>query len=116
MNRTILIILTAAVFAQGCKTFIREDQILKFRDMEKVEYVLLNDLAVGDKVLKKDDVVKIVISKGSDWIKAEVYSVRIGKLKADRLRILYLFEDDFPDKKFNMEFFIGRIQSVIKIK
>jgi hypothetical protein len=81
--------------------------------MEKKVYILKKDIDIEGKKLKKGDSVKIFITAGKEWVKVHAYPARANALKADRLLILYLFDDDFQLKHFTMNIFNEQLNAVI---
>ncbi len=102
--------------ATGCKTLLLEEQFLKIKEFEKSEYTVIEDVTIGEKSLKKNDRIKIIISKGDEWIKVVGYLSNVDRLKAERVRLMYIFDEDFPDKKFDIEFFKKKLFALIIAK
>jgi type II secretion system-associated lipoprotein len=89
-----------------------DESLLKKK--EKNVYVLKKDVLIDDKGLKKGDRIKIVVTAGREWVKVYAYPKKVESLKAERYLILYLFEDDFPEKKFNTGYFNERLAEVVE--
>jgi len=96
----------------SCSSLVTKTDESLLKKKEKNVYVLKKDILIDDKGLKKRDRVRIVITAGREWIKVYAYPIKFESLKAERYLILYLFEDDFPEKKFNIEYFNERLGGV----
>ncbi len=84
------------------------------KSLEKRDFLMKINVSIGGRVLKKNQKIRLVVTQGDGWIKVEGYLAGIGKLKADRVRLLYLFEEDFPEEKFSMKLFEDKLFSIIK--
>ena len=103
--------------AAGCDSLVKNDILLDLKQkLEDKVYVLKNDAAQNEKVLKKGTLVKIIIKGKSDWIKVYGYSSEADPLKVDHILILYLFEDEFDKKKFDSNVFNQKLFEVITPK
>lgn len=99
----------------ACDVFVHKADIDILKEKEKKIYVLKKDIDIEGKKLKKGDSVKIVITAGKEWVKVHAYPARANELKADRLLILYLFDDQFQKKQFDMNFFNEQLNTVIGV-
>jgi type II secretion system-associated lipoprotein len=97
----------------ACDVFVNKADVDLLKEMEKKVYILKKDIDIEGKKLKKGDSVKIVITAGKEWVKVHAYPARANELKADRLLILYLFDDDFQQKHFNMNIFNEQLKAVV---
>ena len=107
------------LFAVSCSTFVKENEAEKLVKFEKtddqfIDYILLNDVKTGDHLIKKGEKVRIIITVGGDWIKVYVYRADEDRLLSRRNLALYLFEDDFPDKKYSPDFLREKIYEVVR--
>jgi type II secretion system-associated lipoprotein len=115
-----LLFLSALFFsALSCSTFVKEKEAEKLVKYEKsgdqfIDYTLLQDVKTGDHLIKKGEKVRILITVGGDWIKVYVYRAEEDLLLSRRNLALYLFEDDFPDKKYDPDFLREKINEVVK--
>jgi type II secretion system-associated lipoprotein len=100
----------------ACSSFITKSEESLLKERENNVYVLKKDMESENKKLKKGDVVKIIVSTGYTWIKVYAYPVKMDRLKADRFLLLYLFEDEFPEKKFIVDLFNERLGAAIGAK
>ena len=97
----------------ACDIFVNKADIDLLKEMEKRVYILKKDIDIEGKKLKKGDPVKIVIIPGKEWIKVVAYPAKANELKTDRLLILYLFDEDFQQKHFNMNVFKEQLNTII---
>ena len=112
--RRIIAALPAFLFMMAaCDVFINKAEIDLIKEKEKKIYILKKDIDIEGKKLKKGESVRIVIIPAKDWIKVLAYPAKANDLKADRLLILYLFDDDFQLKKFNMNAFDEQLNAVV---
>jgi type II secretion system-associated lipoprotein len=82
---------------------------------EKRDYVLTQDVTQGEMTLKKGERVKLYIITGDDNIKVYCYSAQSEFLKANRVLILYLFEDDFTGNRFDVKTFEDRLFVLVSV-
>ncbi len=116
MKKTNLLLCLILILTFSCSSFIKDEQVPEINVLEKSVYTLKNDVKIGGKSLKAGDTVMIIITYDDNWIKAEAYLESAGKLKGERVRLLYLFEDDFPEKKFSIKKFKDELFSIISVK
>jgi type II secretion system-associated lipoprotein len=111
--RIIFIIGLASISA--CSSFIKEADVnsitLKYQEGE---YVLLDDLTRNNVTISKNTAVKLLVETSSDWIKIYAYDSKEELLKSTRLLLLYLFDTDFPDEKFNQELFDSEVNKMVR--
>lgn len=111
------IILIGSLLLPGCSSFIKvEDSEKLSLKYQAMEYVLLQDLKRNDKILPKDSSVKLLVLTSDDWIKIYAYNSSEELLNSNRLLVLYMFEDDFPDKKYSQEYFDSQLLKIVKQK
>ncbi|MBN2038696.1 MAG: type II secretion system-associated lipoprotein [Spirochaetes bacterium] len=101
--KAIVIAIISGVMLVSCVTFIRNDDLLSLKNYEKGVYSLKEDVGEGKFALKKKEKVKLHFVTGDDFIKAYCYPADVALLKSERTLLVYLFEDDFEKKKFNIE-------------
>ncbi len=109
-------LLVAALLATACDVFIEKNYVDFLKQKEKGVYLMKKDVEADGKLLKKGTAVRLLVVTSKEWIKVYAYPERIDPLKAERLLVLYLFADDFEKKKFNPDFFTGRLQAVLAEK
>jgi type II secretion system-associated lipoprotein len=100
----------------SCSSFVKDEQVPEINILEKGVYTLKKDVKIGGKSLKAGETVMIIITYDDDWIKAEAYLESAGKLKGERVRLLYMFEDDFPEEEFNIKKFKEELFRKISVK
>jgi type II secretion system-associated lipoprotein len=108
----ILFAFSAALFVTACDVFIPRTDVDTLKAYEKKVFVMKKDLELEGKKLKKGDDVRLIVTAGKDWVKVHAYPAKLDPLKAERLLVLYIFEDDFTGKKFNMNFFKEKLGDV----
>lgn len=97
----------------ACDIFVNKADIDLLKEKEKKIYFLKKDIDIEGKKLKKGEPVRIVIVTAKEWIKVLAYPAKANDLKADRLLILYLFDDDFQQKQFKMNAFEEQLNAVV---
>ena len=100
----------------ACSVLMTRSEEALLREKEKNIYILKKDIDINDKKLKKGGEVRIVIATGREWVKVYAYPVRFDSLKAERYLILYLFEDEFMNKKFAADLFDEKLSAVVEEK
>lgn len=118
MNRILLFFAVIPVlFIAACSSFIPDEDVDKLKVYESVngtyqDYIILEEVDRNDLVLEKGERVRILIVTGDEWIKVYAYRSRDDLLKSVRFLVLQMFNDDFPDGKFDREKFdleLGKI-------
>jgi len=109
-------LILAVVITASCASFIRDEDAARFGDFEKKPYILQKDITAGDRNLAKGSNVKIKIVISGNWVKIYAVNTDIEPLKSERVLLLFLFDDDFPFGKFNMELFKIRLSLLVKPK
>lgn len=95
----VMLILLASILS--CKSFVPDEGVEKLEKWEDSRYVLLKDITHGDLTLKSGTAVGIITVTGKDWVKIYGYDASVDLLVAERVLLLYLFEDVFPDEKYD---------------
>jgi len=116
LKRLIIPVVAGLFFFASCDGFIDGKSADALKDYEKKYYVLKKDIDVEGKKLKKGEEVRIVVTAGKEWVKVHAYPARANELKADRILILYIFDDDFEKKRFNMNFFNEQLNAVAAVR
>lgn len=101
----------------ACSSFIADEDIDKLKVYESAngssqDYILLEEVERNDLVLEKGERVRIIIVTDDEWIKVYAYKASDDLLKSVRFLVLQMFNDDFPDSKFDREKFdleLGKI-------
>ncbi len=113
MKRLFIPVMALLFVCVSCDSFfIEKSGVDALKAYEKKVYILKKDIDVEGKKLKKGEEVRIVVSAGKDWVKVHAFPARENDLKADRVLVIYLFDDDFENKKFNMDFFNEQLNAV----
>lgn len=105
-----------ALLVSGCVSFIAKPDDALLKEKERQTYVLIKSTTSGEKTLKRGEEVKILISSGKEWIKVHAYPARADLLKTDRFLLLYVFDDEFGQKQFDMKYFEERLSTVVAQK
>ncbi len=115
--KNLLIVLLFFVLLTGCKSFITEEQIEALKVYEPYTYTLKDDIAVNGTVrLKKGTDVKIYLIGTEDFVKVYAYPVEHSFLKSRRSLLIYVFEDDFENKKYTETQFEEKMSKIIERK
>jgi type II secretion system-associated lipoprotein len=112
LKKGLVAVVALTVSLTACDVFVKKTDLDAVREMEKSVYVMKKDIEIEARKLKKGDEVRIKITAGSTWVKAHAYPARDDALKAERLLILYLFDDDFQKRQFNLDFFRQQLDAV----
>lgn len=115
MRRIIAAVPAFLFMMTACDVFVHKAEIDLLKEKEKKIYILKKDIDIDNKKLKKGDSVRIVILADKEWIKVLAYPAKDNDLKADRLLILYLFDDDFEQKHFDINTFEEKLNTVVGI-
>ncbi len=111
----ILTILISALSA--CSTFIPDEENDRLKLINQSgEYILLDKIDRNGIILEKNTVVGLVILTSDEWIKVYAFKSADGLLAANRLLILYMFDSDFPEKKFDRILFNKELEKLVKPK
>ncbi len=107
---------TAVFLLVSCSSFINKDRIKTVKAYEEPLYTMKAELKSGDMVLAKGKEVRLYITTGKDYVKVYVYPTDVDFLKARRVLVLYLFEEDFEGRKFNAGFFEKKLFDIVQKK
>ncbi|MCL1833588.1 MAG: type II secretion system-associated lipoprotein [Leptospirales bacterium] len=112
-----IVFVIGLLFILGCSTFIRDEDANKITlKYQEGEYLLLEDLTRNNITIPKNRAVKLLVETSSDWIKVYAYDSREELLKSTRVLLIYLFDSDFPNEKFNNELFDSEISKIVRPK
>ena len=114
--RGMLSYIVLVVFLASCATFIEEGEINQLRDYERERYILKEDVKVGALSLKKGQDIRLYIKVEEESIKVYGYSSEKSFLKAERVLLLYLFNDDFKDSRFDKGMFEKKLYAIVEQK
>ena len=117
LKRLLIPFIAGLFLCLSCDSFfIEKSSVDALKANEKKVYVLKKDIDVEGKKLKKGEEVRIVVSGGKEWIKVHAFPASANELKADRVLILYLFDDDFEKKKFNVDYFNEQLNGIVAVR
>jgi type II secretion system-associated lipoprotein len=109
-----LLLISFLSFVSACSTFIPEEDVDSLNKRYSGDYILLQDVTINELSLPKGTVVKLIIVGGDEWVKVYAYNAKEDLLLAHRFLILYMFEDDFPDKEFNVDLLDKELANIVK--
>jgi type II secretion system-associated lipoprotein len=109
-----LIFIAAILMISSCSTFMLDEEVAGLKKYEGRIYILKKEHTQGDQTLKKDQKIRIVIKPGKESIRVYGYDASAAILKSSRVLILYLFNDDFTNKRFDSKTFESKFYSVVK--
>ncbi len=107
--------LVALLFISSCSTFIRDEHMAGLKKYESARYVMKKDAGREEAPLKKGEAVNLMILTGGDFIKVYAYPASVDYLKAERVLILFLFDEDFKDKAFDEQYFEERLYQIVDV-
>ncbi len=116
MKRRVYAATAALVFLFSCGSFIKKTDIPQLKEYEKKEYTLKQDVSQAEVALKKGQRVRLHVITGDDMVKVYCFAADLDILKADRVLILYLFEDDFPKKELDLKFFEEKLFAIVETR
>ena len=108
-----LIITFICLFIASCSSFVKKEEQELLKQYEASAYTMQKDVTIGQNVLPRNTKVRLLILSG-DWIK--VYALRYDDdiLQQRRMLLLYLFQDDFPNGKFDVDVFQEKLYEVAR--
>ena len=111
MNRVkgfICLVFVSFLF-NSCTPLIKTEESTALKDFEKDKYQLVNDLVNNNtSILPKGTIVRIMVLTSSEWIKVYAMDDSADPVSVQRYLMLYLFDDDFPNKVFTSDVFKER--------
>jgi len=108
-----IIIKLICLFFISCSSFVKKGDQEVLKQYENSAYIMLTEVTIGQHVLPKNTKVRLLILSG-DWIKVYAFRYDEDILQQRRMLILYLFSDDFPNEKFDVNFFEGKLHEVVR--
>jgi type II secretion system-associated lipoprotein len=116
LKKYLVILVLLAGFMPGCTTLIPSAQLEELRTYEKEKYILKNDLVLREEIMiKKGTRIKIIMAGTADYAKVYAINDEMDPLKADRCLLLYMFEDDFTDKKYTKDEFEKKFYELVTV-
>ncbi len=117
INSRVLSAVIIMSFFVSCTTFMRDDQAEDIMKLDKASGIMQKAAARDEYRLEKGQKVKLHILLSDDNIKVYAYPAEIEFLKSNRLLLLYLFENDFKDGRFDKKIFMEKLgDSVTLVK
>ncbi|MDY6934699.1 MAG: hypothetical protein SVZ03_10850 [Spirochaetota bacterium] len=110
------IVFIVCFLLSSCATFVNEKEAMHLKEYEMGIYTLKDTIGEEDRVLKKGERISLYILVGGDSIKVYAYPSNVDFLKSSRTLLLYLFEDDFENKAFNIDYFNKRLWEILEQK
>jgi type II secretion system-associated lipoprotein len=93
----------------SCTPLIKTEESTALKDLEKDKYQLVNDLMNNNAtVLQKGTIIRVMVLTSSEWIKVYALNDSEDPVSVQRYLMLYLFDDDFPNKVFSSDVFKER--------
>ena len=114
IRRNFIYLFLVAVMITSCGKFIKDEEVGLLKTCETQEYKLKKDINRDDFQLKKGDAVKLIVKTGDETIKVYCYSSKEDFMKAERILILYLFEDDFVKERFDIGIFETKLYDIVE--
>ena len=105
----------ALCLAVSCTTFMLDEQADDIMKLDKAVGTMKKPVARDDYKLEKGQRVKLQLFLNDDSIKVYAYPAEVEFLKSNRLLLLYLFEDDFKDGRFNRKHFTDKLDEIVSI-
>jgi len=109
---TALVIIVSVALAVSCAHFFTVESKAQLGEFEKKTFVIKNDIKVDQDVFIKGQKIKVKVFTGSDWVKIRGYNADKDPLRAKQVLLIFMFEDEFPGKKFNMDYFTQRLSDI----
>jgi len=89
---------------------IKTEESTELKNLENDKYQLVKDIVNNNAiVLQKGTIVRVMTVTSSDWIKVYAMADSENPVSAQRYLMLYLFDDDFPNKVFDNDAFKERL-------
>jgi len=106
-------LLALCLLVLSCSSFVTKKDDAVLSELEQYTYVMLKDVNTEQKNLAKKQTVKIIIARGDDSIKVYAYEASVDILRSERVLILYMFADDFPKEKFDIDVFSRNLNEFV---
>ncbi|MES0488674.1 MAG: type II secretion system-associated lipoprotein [Leptospirales bacterium] len=111
----LLAILPFLAFIACSPKFVKQDQVSELEKKYTGVYILKKNVEVGiNEILKKGTKVRLYIVSGRKLVKVYAYPAKDNRESTLGQNILLLFETQFPEKKFNQEIFIKKLNEIVK--
>ena len=111
--KKVSILALLCLFMASCSSFITKEHDEQLKTLEAYQYTMRKDVTVEKRSIAKNKVVKLRTVYGEDYVKVYAYPVSVNTLKAEHVLLIYLFEEDFPDSKFNFDYVVQRLNEFV---
>lgn len=101
--------------AVSCTTFMLDEQADDIMKLDKAVGTIKKSIARDDHRLEKGQKVRLQLLLNDASIRVYAYPSNVEFLKSNRLLVLYLFEDDFKDGRFNKKLFTDKLDEIVSI-
>ncbi|HNX58092.1 MAG TPA: hypothetical protein PKK43_03265 [Spirochaetota bacterium] len=102
----VILISAATVCIVSCSSFVLDTDFASVRELESNTYILQKDVLNNRQVvMAKGKSVKIFVKSDTTWVKVYAYPSEEDILTSKRSLVLYIFDDEFPDKLFKRDYF-----------
>jgi type II secretion system-associated lipoprotein len=108
--------LVSILLLLSCASFIKDQDRPALLEYEKGEYVLKADAGTPRNSIRKGQAVRLQVMADKDYIKVYAWPSGTDFLKAEKVLVLYMFEDDFSSKAFDRGVFEERLFAVMDVK
>ena len=82
---------------------------------QHVTAVMKKKIELDENKLDAGQRVKLYFILNENSIRVYAYPAEVEFLKSERLLILYLFEDDFKDGRYDKDYFYGKLNDVVSL-
>ncbi|MDH4199838.1 MAG: type II secretion system-associated lipoprotein [Spirochaetia bacterium] len=118
MQRNILFLLLLTAMVHCTISFVKDDELRTLESQYTGIYSVKKDINVtNDNILRAGTRIRLYFLSGTNSIKVYAYDFDEPRENALGKNILYLFESDFPENKFQKEILEKRISELLnKVK
>jgi type II secretion system-associated lipoprotein len=114
LSVNIFIAMAAVFMVSSCSTFMLDEEAAGLKKYEGKVYTIKKEQTQGDQSLKSGQKIRIVVKPAKESIRVYGYDAGAEILKSGRILILYLFNDDFSNKRFDRKTFEEKLYGVVK--
>lgn len=115
-KKLLITALMCALICAGCSSFVTDEDVEALSvKYQSDDYILLQDITRNDVTLAKGTIVKLTFVAGDEWVKIYAYDRKEELLSSKRQLLIYMFEDDFPDKEFNQALLDAELSRVAQL-
>ena len=104
------------MFSWSCSArFVNKIELTQLKEKYNGIYQILKPVDIGNnQKAKTGEKVKLYFMATSESVKVYAYPNKETRETALGHNILYLFEDDFPDIKWSLQFFEEKLKKIVK--